>query len=122
MSDDEKRKLTINDPVGVETLGQLHELESRRSQIGSQLLDLEQDRVKLLAAAHRLDEQRNRVYEKLLLDRGITGTEPVEIDAETGKITLLRPAGEPTASPAPAPAQDADPPPKPVEGEQTASA
>lgn len=91
MSDEKSPQLSLADPVDKATLIKLGELENGRLQVGAQLLDLEQEKIKLMTAAHRLDEQRTRVYEKILIDRGIGGHEPVEIDAETGKVTLLRP-------------------------------
>ena len=84
------KKLGLTDPVDKETLGRLEELENTRLQIGGQMLDLEQDKVKLLAATHRLDQQRTAIYEKILIDRGVSHTEAVEIDATTGSLRLLR--------------------------------
>lgn len=108
MVDDESRQLTLADPVDPETLAKLSEVENAKLQVGAQLLELEQDRVRLLAAAHRLEEQRMRVYEKILIDRGVTGHEPVEIDAETGAINLMRPGAQEAASPE----SPEDPPPE----------
>lgn len=94
MADDDKRQLTLADPVDTDTLAQLAELEDTRLQVGGQMIDCEQEKIKLLAAAHRLDQRRSAVYEKILIDRGVSHTESVEIDAATGKLRLLRPGAE----------------------------
>ena len=115
MADDQKQ-LTVDDPVDTDTLGQLAELEDTRLQVGGQLIDCEQEKIKLLTAAHRLDQRRAAVYEKILIDRGIAHTEGVEIDGATGKLRLLRSAAGGPPEPSqpevePQGAEDEDPPP-----------
>lgn len=90
MADEKPRKLTLEDPVDRETLDRMGELENARHQLGVQLLDIEQDRVRLLAAAHKIDEQQSRYYEQILLKRGLPGNTRVEVDANTGRITLMQ--------------------------------
>lgn len=88
---DEAKKLTANDPVEPDTRKRLEELAGARFDVAERLLDLEQEKVKLLVAANRLDEERNRVFEKILMDRGMAPTTPIEIEAQTGNIRVLRP-------------------------------
>lgn len=85
------KKLTIDDPVDADTLAQFNKLESARYEIGSQLLELEQERVRLLSAAHRVDEQRQRTFERVLVDRGLPPNAQVEVDSNTGRLKLLKP-------------------------------
>ena len=84
-----ERQLTLEDPVDAETLRQIEEVHNSRMVVAEQFLECEQEKMRLLAVAHRLDQQRNAIYEKLMLDRGITSSEQVEIDASTGKIALV---------------------------------
>lgn len=83
------RQLTLEDPVDTDTLRQIEEVHNSRMMVAEQFLECEQDKMRLLSVAHRLDQQRNAIYEKLMLDRGIANDEKVEIDAATGKIALL---------------------------------
>jgi len=106
----ETKRLSAEDPVDKATLDKLAELENARFQIGGQLLEIEQERVRLLAAAHQVDQQRQRLFEKVLLDRGLPPNAGVEINSSTGilKIHSLPgvhvPAPVPPGAPAQAPA------------------
>ena len=108
-----ERQLTLEDPVDADTLKQIEEVHNSRMMVAEQFLECEQEKMRLLAVAHRLDQQRNAIYEKLMLDRGIANHEQVEIDASTGKIALLSTSlNRQTSAPADDPPPD-DPPPAP---------
>lgn len=96
---EEAKKLTPNDPVDAETRKKLEELGAARYDVADKMLELEQEKVKILVAANRIDEERNRIFEKILMDRGLAPTTPVEIEAQTGVIRVLRPAVNPEAKP-----------------------
>lgn len=87
MNQAEKRPLTIEDPVDSETLEQLRRVQEARQRFADNLLSLEQDKIQLLAAVKKLDDQRNRLFEGCLVERGLAPTAQVEVDARTGKIT-----------------------------------
>lgn len=91
MSDE--KKLTPQDPVDADTRKKLEELSAARYEFGERLLEIEQEKVKLLVAANRVDEERGRLFEKILMERGLSPTTPVEIEAQTGIIKVLRPPG-----------------------------
>lgn len=92
-------KLTLNDPVGKETLDKLGELEGVRSEIGNQLLDIKNEEIKLLAAARKVDEERYRLFERCLMERGLAPNTPANINAQTGLITLIGPIEQPAKPP-----------------------
>ncbi len=97
---EETTKLTPNDPVDLATRKRLEDLNATRYDVADKLLELEQEKVKVLVAANRIDEERNRIFEKILMDRGLAPTTPIEIEAQTGNIRLLRPiAAPPGAAP-----------------------
>ena len=96
---DEAKKLTPNDPVDASTRKKLEELGAARYDVADKLLEIEQEKVKILVAANRIDEERNRIFEKILMDRGLPPTTPIEIEAQTGNIRLLRPLQTPPAPP-----------------------
>jgi hypothetical protein len=97
------KKLTPADPVDRETLSKLDELEQARNRLGQELLDLEQAKVRVVAAGARLDEQRHRIFEKVLMDRGLAPNAPAEVDAQTGKIIVHQFAAPAEAEPQPQP-------------------
>lgn len=82
------KRLTPEDPVEREVLEQLRELQDSRLQIAENLLDLEQSKIQLLASAKRLDDQRSRIFQAILVDRGLPPSLPAEIDARTGKLVM----------------------------------
>lgn len=86
-----EEKKTVQDPVDPDTLQRFSALDSARYEIGDQLLDLEQERIKLLAAAHQIDSQKKRLFERVLVERGLDPTARVSIDFKTGEISVLQP-------------------------------
>ena len=88
MSEPEE-KLTPESPVAKETLEEFNNLEEARFNLGVQLLQLEQSRVRILAAAHQIDEHQKRLFEKVLMERGLPVDSQVSIDSTTGKLTLV---------------------------------
>jgi hypothetical protein len=84
---DEKRSLTPEDPVDAETLEHFRKLQEARQRFAESLLSLEQEKIQLLAAVKKLDDQRNRLFEGCLVERGMTPDTEVEIDARTGRIS-----------------------------------
>lgn len=93
------RKLTLDDPVGADTLEKLRELEGVEIDAAMQLMALEQTKIKLLAAGRRVEDERHRAFEKLLMERGLAPNTPATIDAGTGKITLVHPQGQAAEAP-----------------------
>jgi hypothetical protein len=93
------KKLTVNDPVPAEVLDQFHKLDEARFNIAIQLLNMEQNRIKLLAAAHQIDEQQRRLYEAVLMERGLVPNAGVEIDSQTGVLRVLEPPKKPVEPP-----------------------
>lgn len=95
------KRLTADDPVERDVLEQLRELQESRSRIADNLLDLEQSKIQLLASAKRVDDQRGRIFQAILVSRGLSPALSVEIDARSGKLIL----DDPPPSPSPPSAQ-----------------
>ncbi len=87
---DTERRLTINDPVSQETVQQLRQIQSAQADLGLELLRLEQRKIQVLAVAKKLDEQHQRVFQAILVERGLEPSTPVELDGVSGKITLKK--------------------------------
>jgi hypothetical protein len=99
MADDkEPKKLTPEDPIAPEVLKEFNQVEEARYGIAMRLLELEQSRVKLLAAAHQVDQQQQRLFEKVLLERGLAADAQVSIDSKTGRLEVLQPPKSPQIS------------------------
>lgn len=115
---EKKPTLTLNDPVDAATLKRIGEIQTRRYQLGDMLLDLEQEKVRILVEGRKLDDERQRLFANVLTSRGLAPSVPVEVDPESGKISLLKvngaaPTEAPAASPPPAaPPQAAPTPPQ----------
>ncbi len=107
-----QKRLTLDDPVGKEALDKLGELEGAEVNASMQLMALEQEKVKILAAGRRIDEERHKIFEKLLMERGLAPNAPATIDSTTGKITLVQPPkfSVPQPPPPQAPVAAAPPP------------
>lgn len=87
----EQPKKTIKDPIDPETLQQLAAIANGYTHVSEQLMDLEQERVRLIVTARQLIDEKSRVFSQELIDRGIAADAPVEVDAKTGEIKLLLP-------------------------------
>jgi hypothetical protein len=90
-NDGEKRRLTPNDPIPPEQIKQFTELAEARATIANNLLQLEQDKIYLLASAKQIDEQHRRLFQAVLTERGMAPDTQVEVDGETGKLTVKTP-------------------------------
>ena len=105
---EKKPQLTINDPVSPDELKKLAELQGHRLELGDALLELEQEKVKILVQARQVDDQKTQLFGKIVTERGLPAGFPVEIDAKSGIVKPIvspTPNGQaPQAAPPPAPA------------------
>jgi len=83
------RRLNPDDPVPPEVLQRLRALQEARFEVSDRILTLEQEKVRLLASARRIDEERQRTFEGVLVERGLTPESVVEIDAGTGRLKVI---------------------------------
>jgi hypothetical protein len=88
---DQKQPMTIDDPVAQETLKELMQLQDVRGHLCEKVVQLEQEKIRALAAIKRLEDQRQRVLDKILVNRGMSPNTVFEINGRTGKITIPKP-------------------------------
>lgn len=88
-------RLTVNDPVPPETLKAFEQVEDAKTRVARELLTLEQRKVQLLAAAKKIDDQFDRLFESILVERGIAPNANVDIDVRTGQMKLNTPKPDP---------------------------
>lgn len=85
----EKKRLTVDDPVDEETRGRFASLQDARLRTGDRLLDLELEKVKLIRSASAIDNERQKLFERVLIERGLSPNQPVTIDSTTGQIKVI---------------------------------
>lgn len=89
MSDEEKR-LTLSDPVPQEVIDKLRQMDEAQARIGREMLTLKKREVFLLASSKRLDDENERLFGSLLVERGLDPSTPVELDAKTRRFILKK--------------------------------
>jgi len=94
-----KPTLTLDDPVDPDTLKELANLHENRSRIANHLVDLENEKVRLLVLVRQLDAQRTKVFDRIISERGLPEGYAMSIDAETGKLSPNGPPPETPAAP-----------------------
>jgi hypothetical protein len=87
-------KKTLETPVSAEDLAKFAQLQGARLQVAERVLDLEQEKVRALRAAASIDSERQKLFEKILTERGLPAGFPVEIDSKTGLMTPVEGAME----------------------------
>jgi len=92
---EQPQKLTLDDPVAPEVLQQLGQLQAARSELCDRNIMLDNEKIQLLAAVKRVDDQKTRLFEAILVERGLAPRTEVEIDRRTGKLKVLQPPGPP---------------------------
>jgi len=85
------KRLTLQDPVGKDVLDKLAELEMSDAQSALNLMDLVQEKVHLVAVGRRIREEKNKIFQKILMERGLPPVASVTIDKDTGRLTLNEP-------------------------------
>ncbi len=99
MSDtSENKRLSPEDPVDEATLVALARLRDVRLTLGAQLMDLELQKIQLLSSVKRIDEQNQRMFDEILVSRGLPPGTAVELDGPSGRLKVIRP--EPAEAPA----------------------
>lgn len=97
MSDEtgERKKLTVNDPVPPEVIQAFDHIEKARARIAIENMALDQRKIQLLAAAKKVDEQFQKLFDSILVERGLPLDTVVEIDDKTGVLTVQSPPTPP---------------------------
>lgn len=95
---DEKR-LTLNDPVSKEEREYLQQLDMAKTGFAQKLLALELEKVNLIAASRRIENQTEEVFQKILVNRGQPADLAVNIDIDTGVIKVQNPERQKAPAP-----------------------
>jgi hypothetical protein len=81
-----EKQLTVNDPVSDELFEQLVNLRDAKQQMALKLMDLEHEKIQILASSKRVDQQSKRLFEQILVERGLEPTAEAFIDANTRQL------------------------------------
>jgi hypothetical protein len=82
--------LTIDSPVGKDVVDKLEEMERARLVLSDRNMQIDVEKLRILNAVQGIEREHRKIYEKILLDRGLDPTLRVTVD-ETGKIELADP-------------------------------
>jgi len=91
MTDDSAPKALLT-PLDPESLMALQRHQEIRAKIAHDMLELEQEKVRLLVLAQGFDKEAHSLFAKLLTERGQNADAKVYVDFKDG---LLKPVGEP---------------------------
>lgn len=76
------------EPVGVEDLARLRELSLARDNVAHRLLSLELEKIPILAAGRRIDEEHDTLLRRIMTERGVQPTSSVSINPTTGEVVV----------------------------------
>lgn len=85
----EKKRLTVDDPIDDDARARFAALQDSRLRVGDRLLDIELEKVKLMRSASAIDNERQKLFERVLLERGLSPNQPVTIESGTGQIKII---------------------------------
>jgi hypothetical protein len=74
------------DPVSAEDLVRLRELDGARISLAVKHLDVELEKIDILAAAKRVKRELATLFERLAHERGIADSGTMEINIKTGEV------------------------------------
>jgi len=105
----EPRRLTIDDPIPPDVLKQLANLHNARVDFCDRNANLDQEKIAILAALKHLDDSKTKLFESLLVERGLAPDTEVSINPRTGTMQLLRRKPDGSLTPEPPPAETPSP-------------
>jgi|SRR5688572_33386738 len=83
------------EPASAEDLARLRELSIARDNVAHKLLSLELEKIPILAAGRRIDEEHDALIRRIMADRGIPPTSSISISPQSGEVVVTRgPEGE----------------------------
>ena len=90
MSEDNgPQRLTLEDPVDPAMLEHLESIQTAWMDLAERNTHLDQEKIRILAALKKIDDERRRAFEKIQIERGIPVTSSIEIDSKTGLVQVL---------------------------------
>jgi len=92
-----QKRLTLEDPVDPEVLTHLEVLHNHWMDLAERNARLDQEKIQILAALKRLDDEKQKVFEAVQVERGISPTKMVSIDPKTRCVKILNPDQPPQA-------------------------
>lgn len=99
-----EKRLTVDDPVSQETIQAFRQIQAAQADVSVELMMLEQRKIQLMAAFKKLQEQHDRTFQGVLVERGLPPNTAAELEGKTGRLILKtppKPQQEPTPQPQP---------------------
>lgn len=76
------------EPVSVEDLARLRELTAARDNVAHKYLSLELEKIPVLAAGRRIDEEHDALLRRIMEERGIHPAAMINVSPTTGEIVV----------------------------------
>lgn len=83
------KRLTLEDPVDPDVLVHLDTLHEHWMDLSERHTLLEQEQIQILAALKRIDDEKHKIFEQILIERGISPDQRVQIDPKTRVLRTL---------------------------------
>lgn len=91
----------LMEPVGVEELARLRELSVVRDNLAHKVLSLDLEKITLLMAGRRVDEEHDALIHHIMTERGIHTSSRIDINPRTGEVVVQSGEATPPASSVP---------------------
>lgn len=91
MADEKQDKangLTVEDPVDQRYIDKLEELRTSWLALADRNARLELEKVQNLAALKRIGMEETRIFEAILIERGLPPDTPIEVDGATKRVKV----------------------------------
>lgn len=85
------KRLTLEDPVDPSVITHLDTLHGHWMNLSERLTLLEQEKIQILAALKRIDDEKHKIFEQVQIERGVSPDMSVSIDPKTRLVEVLNP-------------------------------
>lgn len=76
------------DPVSPDDLSRLAELDKTKTALALRLLDLENDKIRIMAASRRIEDEWGGLFRRFVEERGLDPQTRIEVNYKTGAVSV----------------------------------
>ncbi len=102
--------MTLKDPVSQEERDLINKLDVAKAGIAEKNLQLDLEKVNLVAATRRIEAQYQEIFKKILIDRGLSIDTLIQIDLNSGQLRIVPGASKAAPEAPPKAVADQKPP------------
>ncbi len=78
-------------PISQEDLARCIELDKHRTNLALRLLELENEKVRILAASKRIQDEWHGLFQRFAAERNVPEGDLVEVNFRTGDVAIVSP-------------------------------